>query len=161
MLSKTPMLIMFFALAAFAPSLAGTTGVMNGYVRDQNGRPAADAWVTVNSPNGPEIAQTDKHGFFVFMTLPPGTYIVQARKPGAATAYAIGARINSDQTTFLSFQFSPLRGCAADTPVTLASGRQTKQFKSLDVPLLEAYPPTAAPPVYLPLDLTFPPSMCL
>ena len=147
---KVTALVVVFALAACLRAIAGTTGVMNGYVRDEDGQPAANALVTVVSPSETRETYTDKSGFFVFLTLPPDVYSVQVQKDGTSGAYAIGARINSDQTTFLTFRFNLYRRCSAFAPVTLAADRRAEQFESFNVQLMQAYPPKTAPPILLP-----------
>ena len=40
--------------------LAGTTGIMNGYVRDAHGKPSADVRIEVVSPSKTAIRYTNK-----------------------------------------------------------------------------------------------------
>lgn len=134
---------------------------MNGYVRDESGQPAADVLVTVVSPSQTGKAYTDKRGFFTFLTLPPDVYTVVAEKAGTSNAYAMGVRINSDQTTFLNFRFHSYRGCPAFTRVTLATNAGSEQFGLIDVRRMEQYPPNIAPPVFLPMAPSVRPFMCL
>lgn len=149
---KVTVLVSLFALAACVRCVAGTTGVMNGYVRDESGHPAADVLVSVISPTQTGKTYTDKRGFFVFVALPPDVYSVEAEKSGTSDAYATDVRINSDQTTFLNFRFSSYRGCGpVFTPVTLAANQESEPFWSLDVRRMEQYPPNAAPLILLPM----------
>lgn len=143
-------LVLLFALAVCVRCLAGTTGVMNGYVRDLRGRPVAGVLVTVISPSQTDKTYTDKRGFFVFLTLPPDVYTVEAEKAGSY-AYAIGARIHSDQTTFLTFLYSAYRGCPTNMRVTLAANQSGEPFSSLDVRRIAQYPPHVAAPIRLPM----------
>ncbi|MHB8461688.1 MAG: carboxypeptidase-like regulatory domain-containing protein [Vulcanimicrobiaceae bacterium] len=119
---------------------------MNGYVRNWTGQPVANVRVTAVSPSDTCTTHTDKRGFFVCLTLPPDRYSVSAQKFGTSNAYAT-VRIDSDQTTFLVFRFNPLRNCPgyAQTPLT------AEPFRSLDLRLMNAYPPNVAPPIYFPI----------
>lgn len=130
---------------------------MNGYVRDERGQPVADVLVTAASPSDTCKAYTDKRGFFVCLTLPPDVYSVYAEKEGTSNGYARAVRINSDQTIFLVFRFSSYRRCPAFAPTRLAA----EPFMSLDVRLMEAYPPNVAPPIPLPMAPAARPFMCL
>jgi hypothetical protein len=81
---RTSALILFFIACVTARSLAGTTGVLNGYVRDYSGRLAGGA-VVVAIPRADVawarsgiVAHADNQGFFVFLDLAPGVYFVFA-----------------------------------------------------------------------------------
>ena len=148
---KVTALVLIFALSAFLQCVAGTTGIMHGYVRDIGGQPIADALVIVASPSQTDRTYTDKRGFFVFLTLPPDVYSVSAEKGGTSGAYAMGARIHSDQTTFLNLRVSRWIGCGAFlTPVTVSAYQESADTWSLDVSRMEQYPPNAVPPIRLP-----------
>ena len=158
---KVSALILLITFSTLARCLAGTTGVMNGYVRDDNGDPSASVLVTIASPGDMRSTLTDEHGFFVFLALPPGLYSVDARKRGGLSATASGARINSDQTTFLTFHFNRWLGCPGTVSVTIASDRRSTQFSSVDLQLVDAYPPNTAPPIFLPIAPRPHYTMCL
>ena len=147
---KVATIVLILVFFARVPGIAGTTGVMHGYVRDKNGQPVADALVSVASPSETAETYTDKHGFYVFLSLPPDVYTVWVKKDETSNAYAIGARVNSDQTTFLNFRFTSWTRCPAPTLVTLAANQGSDQFWSLDVQRIEEYPPNVAPPILLP-----------
>ena len=148
---KVSALALLVVLAAPIRCIAGTTGVLNGYVRDASGKPAANALVSVVSPSETEKTYTDKHGFFVFLTLPPDVYSISVEKPGTSNAYALGARIDSDQTTSLNFRFHNFLRCPAFTRVTIAANRGGDDYWSLDVRRMERYPSTIAPLITLPM----------
>ena len=148
---KVSALALLIALAACIRCIAGTTGVLNGYVRDASGKAAANALVSVLSPSEREKTYTDQHGFFVFLSLPPDVYSISVEKPGTSNAYALGARIESDQTISLNFRFHNFRRCPAFTRVTIAANRGGDDYLSLDVPRMERYPSTVAPLITLPL----------
>ena len=135
-------------LLAFANSvacLAGTSGVMSGYVRSAMGKPVANALVTAVSPSETCMTRTDTRGFFVCLTLPPDLYSVSAKKPGTSNAFGFNIRINSDQTTFLIFRFRSYRYC----PAYVSSPLPAAPFTSLDVKLMGEYPPKVAPTIAL------------
>lgn len=120
---------------------------MNGYVHDENGHPAADVRVVVISASGYATTYTDKRGFYVFLDLPPDVYNVNAVKTGTSNAYAIGVRIHSDQTTFLSFRFSSYLRCPAFTQASLGDDQRSAQFTSLNVRQMQSYPPNVSMPI--------------
>jgi hypothetical protein len=81
---RTFALMLFLIICVTAPSFAGTTGVLNGYVRDYRGGPAAGAVVVALPTAGVAWARSgitahaDTRGFFVFLDLAPGVYYVFA-----------------------------------------------------------------------------------
>ena len=154
---KTSVLAVFFVLASCVKCLAGTTGVIHGYVRDATGKPVANALVTATSPSQTCTAYTDKRGFYVCMALPPDVYSVVAQKTGTYGAYSGGVRVSSDQATFLVFQFDSYPRCQAFTPAPLSAA----PFISLDVRRMETYPRNVAPPIPLPMASTYRPPGCL
>lgn len=159
---KSAAIALIFAFAGCVECSAGTTGVMHGYVRDTGGHPVAGALVTVKSPSQNAETHTDKRGFFVFLTLPPDVYTVTAQKFGTSGAYAPGARIYSDQTTFLDLRINPHRLCGPMlNRVPLAAYQGSDQFWSLDTRLMEHYPPNTAPPILLPLVTPVQAFICL
>jgi hypothetical protein len=135
---------------------------MSGSIHDENGRPLADALVTAVSPSQTAETHTDKDGFFVFLTLPPDVYTVEAEKDGNSGAYAPGARVDSDQTTFLNLRVSSYQRCGSRfNRVTVAAYQGSDQFWSLDVRRMEQYPPNVAPPILLPSVTATHPFLCL
>lgn len=154
---KTTVFIVILALASCVECLAGTTGVMHGYVRSEIGQPVANAVVTATSPSDTCTTFTDKQGFFVCLSLVPDVYTVSAQKPGTSNAYAMGVRISSDQASFLVFQFSAWHHCPAYTRAPLAA----EPFVSLDVRRMETYPRNVAPAMPLPMVSFRRPAGCL
>ncbi len=142
---KNSALALLLAFACCAECFAGTSGGMSGYVRNWHGQPVAHALITAVSPSQTCTTQTDTHGFFVCLTLPPGLYLVSAKKPGTSNAFGFNIRINSDQTTFLIFRFRSYRYC----PAYVSSPLAADPFTSLDVKLMGEYPPNVAPPIAL------------
>lgn len=147
----TLVLTLIFALAACVRCVAGTTGIMDGYVRNENGQPVADALITVTSPSQTAETHTDSGGFFVFLALPPDVYTVKAEKPGTSGAYANPVRIDSDQPTFLNLHVSSWLRCGPmQNIVTIAAYQGSADFWSLDVRRMEQYPPNVAPLILRP-----------
>lgn len=148
---KAATIALIFAFAACAQCVAGTTGVMHGYVRDENGKPVADALVTVMSPSQTAETHTDSGGFFVYLALPPDVYTVAAQKPGTSGAYVTRVRIDSDQPTFLILHVSSWLHCGPmQNVVTIAVYRASADIWSLDVRRMEQYPPNVSPLILLP-----------
>ena len=140
---------LLLAFASCVECFAGTSGGMSGYVRNAMGKPVANVLVTAVSPSETCTTHTDRHGFFVCLTLPPDLYSVWAKKIGTSNAYAF-VRIHSDQTTFLDFSIDKyLRNCPEFTQAPLAAA----PFTSLDVKLMEAFPPNVAPRRPLPMAI--------
>ncbi len=158
---KVTALTLLFAFAVCTRCDAGTTGVLNGYVREANGKPAVGALVTVVSPRYIGKRYTDTHGFYVFLALLPDTYSVRVAKAGSSGAYTIGAGIASDQTTTLNFRFTSLRQCPRFTRITPAATRGDETFWSLDMRQMGRYPWNVAPLINLPLVPADPHYRCL
>ncbi len=88
-------------------ALAGTTGGINGYVRDVSNNPVANVLVTVNSPSEREAVRTDASGHFTFLTLPPDTYTISAAKDGFNPVSETGVTIFADQVQALNLEIKP------------------------------------------------------
>jgi hypothetical protein len=145
---KVVTLAALLAILAGAICDAGTSGVMSGYVRDDKGRPIADATVKVNSAQRYATGKTDKHGFFVFLDLPPDGYNVDVEKDGWIGAYESAVRIYSDQTVFLTLAFNARRHCPTFNIASLGADQRSEQFTSIDVRRMETFPsnvPVPAP----------------
>ena len=63
------------------PATAGNTGTLRGRVVSDNGV-YRRATVRVASPSAVETTVSDKNGFFVFISLPPDVYLVDAQATG-------------------------------------------------------------------------------
>ena len=138
---KVISLLLLLVLSVYTRCLAGTTGMMKGYVRDDHGQPAANVRIKVVSPSKTATRYTDKRGFFVFLDLPPDLYLVSTLKLGTSNALSGGVRINSDQTTFLTVRFNSFH-CPAIFRVV-----GSEQFTSLDVRQMEMSPPNVSSPI--------------
>ncbi len=144
---KITTLILLLVFSSCVECFAGTSGVLSGYVHTWSGQPVAHVIIIAKSPSQSCMTHTDKHGFFVCLTLPPDRYSVWAQKTGTKNAYGF-VRIDSDQTTFLDIRFHPLRQCSGIVNVRLTA----EPFTSLDVKLMENYPPNVAPLISLPMS---------
>jgi len=76
------------AMMCFAAAAAGL-GTVGGQVLDASGRPAADAFVTLQSSEGGHLqtAQTNAQGRFWFASLPEGQYSVRASDHGRVSEW--------------------------------------------------------------------------
>ncbi|MDE2481133.1 MAG: carboxypeptidase regulatory-like domain-containing protein [bacterium] len=135
-------LALLVALLSFGRGVAGTSGVLDGYVRDLGGHPIAGARVRVMSPGAVLDAVTDERGFFALVNVPPDRYMVVARKHGTTGAYAQGVRVNSDQTTFLRMHVSHWLHCGMlNVNPSIGSDASAEPFDSVDVRLAAQAPP--------------------
>lgn len=110
---------------------------MSGYARDENTAPIAGVDVIVVSASRTARTHTDARGFFAFIDLPPDVYTVSVEKVGFAPHSTPGARVNSDQTTFLAFTMIRW-SCGGHAYVV---EQRSDDFTSLDLRALSAYPP--------------------
>ncbi|HET9029765.1 MAG TPA: carboxypeptidase-like regulatory domain-containing protein [Candidatus Aquilonibacter sp.] len=155
---------LLFMLTLAAQGTAGTTGVLNGYVRDDAGRPEPDVRVSLQSRSGIAQAVTDERGFFAFIDLAPDRYTLYAHQlHGYRAAYSESVRVASDQTTFVSFRIGNLPRCGPRfIPSTIAMDQRSEPFISLDVRAMESQPPLATIPIALPpITYDYPPGRCL
>ena len=82
---------------------AGTTGSIAGTVLGTGtGSPIANAKVTAISGAEIQVARTDARGDFAFVSLTPGTYIVEIERDGYATAIRVGVHVAADSTARLA-----------------------------------------------------------
>jgi hypothetical protein len=108
-----------------APSPAGL-GTIGGQVLDLNGRPVANAHVTLQSSDGDHLqtTETNTQGRFWFPFLPEGQYSVRASDPGHVSEWRqniwVSPGLQTDVTLHLfrrqksnvSIAFPPLHGQA-------------------------------------------------
>ena len=107
-------------------ALAGTTGGLNGTVRDaKSGAPIANAKVTASSPSETSSTQTDASGHFVFLSLAPDTYSVSAEKGDYQAESQAGVTVFADSTQTVSLQLVSLK-----TIITLTSKAASNLVKS-------------------------------
>ena len=81
-------------------ALAGTTGGLQGVVRDgDNGAPIAGAKITVSSPSQTAVSTSDAGGHYVFLALSPDTYTVSVLKDGYNENSQSGLTIFADNVS--------------------------------------------------------------
>ncbi|MDQ6780281.1 MAG: carboxypeptidase-like regulatory domain-containing protein, partial [Candidatus Eremiobacteraeota bacterium] len=89
-------------------ALAGTTGNIEGTVRDQNGSPVAGAKVSVASPSQAATnLTTGPNGFWSALNLSPDTYTITASKEGYDPGVVYGVTVQADQTTRADVKLNP------------------------------------------------------
>lgn len=131
-------------LLTLCPAFAGTTGVLNGYARDENGQPTQEVTISAISSTGTYITHAARTGFYSFINLPPGNYTVNVEKLGFYPGSIVGVRINSDQTTYVLIRMVK-RGCAGSGASAVIDQR-AQDFTSFQLTQTERYPPGASLP---------------
>jgi protocatechuate 3,4-dioxygenase beta subunit len=71
-----------FTPIAIAQTGSGNTAMVSGIVRDERGHALSDAVVFANSAADVEQTRTDQNGRFIFLSLIPSEYRIEAVKPG-------------------------------------------------------------------------------
>jgi hypothetical protein len=134
-----PLAICLAALATITalPVHAGTSGVLNGFARDERGAPIAAVQIKAVSASRYATARTDAHGFFSFIDLPPDFYTIAVEKLGFIAGSYARTRVNSDQTTFFTVEL--VRGGCHSGPGQ-AVDQRSEDFVSLDLRVPAVYP---------------------
>ncbi|MDE2481134.1 MAG: carboxypeptidase regulatory-like domain-containing protein [bacterium] len=140
---RTATLAILIALIACGRCLAGTSGVLNGYLRDTLGRPIVGARVVAVAESSYARTVTDRHGFFAFLDLPPDLYSVLVGNDDGRDAYALGVRVQSDQTTFLPVSVMLAR-CPTVVQNTVSADQSAQTFRSVDLTRAAMQPPNVA-----------------
>jgi hypothetical protein len=93
------------AASFLAPSPAGAaggqTGVVNGTVLDDTGKPLADVTVALSSPSGSYTTKSNGAGFFSFLSVDLDTYVLSIQAPGFETVVDRGITIQGGNTLAL------------------------------------------------------------
>jgi hypothetical protein len=123
----TACLLFACVLLTVAPSSAGTTGVLSGYVFDSDGRtPHVNATVAVSlcrdflvydwSCTEVDQRQTDIHGRYVFISLGPGYYSVYASVASTrlGSPCRTQATVDANSTTFANLDMNDFSKCICD-----------------------------------------------
>jgi hypothetical protein len=88
--------------AAIGSAQAGTTGNFSGFVRDEFGKPIANATVKVLSASDWRVAHTDANGFYTIMALSVDTYTLAIEKNGYNPQSIPGLLVSSDASNRVS-----------------------------------------------------------
>ncbi|MEO7201934.1 MAG: carboxypeptidase-like regulatory domain-containing protein [Candidatus Tumulicola sp.] len=94
------------ALLAPAVTIAGTTGELTGTVRlsyPNSQSPIAGATVTITSEVQNERTTTDARGYFCFVSLAPGSYVVSVSRYGYETTNST-VLISADNESWLTVE---------------------------------------------------------
>ncbi len=89
------------ALIWSGAALAGTTGKINGVVKDQKGAPLPGASVLIEGTKQGAVA--DANGYYVIINVSPGTYRLTASLIGYDKVTKSSVGVIADQTTTLDF----------------------------------------------------------
>ncbi len=84
-------------------ALAGTTGNINGTVRDTSGAPVAGVEVQAIAPSMSRTATTDAGGHFTLLSLQPDTYTINLTREGFQSISFPGVVVFADQTQTLAY----------------------------------------------------------
>lgn len=106
------LLVLLGLLAAFMGqaswAAAGTLGGIGGIVSDaKSGAPIAGAVVKITSPSEALTVNTDAHGHYFALSLPPDDYTLTAQKDGYETTSLSGYSVNADQTQQYDLRLEP------------------------------------------------------
>src|ERR1700685_827324 len=99
---------LIFALAANA-QFAGGLGTLSGSVLDQQGKPVADASVTIQTSDGlrPHATHTDSNGHFEFTRFEAGQYDVRAYSNKVFSDWSKRLVIRPKKETEITLRLSP------------------------------------------------------
>lgn len=136
-----PAVFVALALAAVAPSAAGTTGTIQGFVTDASGHAIAAASVAVASPTYIAHTVSGADGFYSLNGLPVDTYRVAFAKDGYQSEVVTGVTVVQDQVVRLNGRLSievktlghvTVRGQASVVQPTQTSDTYTVSQNQLD-----------------------------
>lgn len=125
-----------FMLAAVTvppTALAGTTGTINGVVRDaQSGAPIANVRITASSPSQSESTTSNSAGYYALQALTPDTYTVSFQGEGYTPASQPGVTVQQDLVYKLDFRLTKeIKTIAKVT--SRAAGNLVKPYEGTDV----------------------------
>ncbi|MBI2965514.1 MAG: carboxypeptidase regulatory-like domain-containing protein, partial [Chloroflexi bacterium] len=104
-MTRKPLFLTFAVLALAllrpCPATAGTTGKINGFVRDQKGAPLPGANVTLDGARQGAVA--DAKGYYVIINIFPGVYTLTASLIGYDRVSKSPVIVIADQTTTVDF----------------------------------------------------------
>ncbi len=105
-------------LAAASLHAQGTTGKIEGTVRDPAGAPIAGAQVVI--PGTAFVTFTNEHGYYFLNNVPAGVLTVRALYVGYAPSEVQGARVFADQTLTVDHLLEPRAVELQEITVTVA-----------------------------------------
>ena len=94
-------LVCFSFLVVCGLAEAATTGKITGQVVDTNGESLPGANITLEGTD--RGATTDADGYYLILSVDPGTYVLKASMVGYTASTKTGVRANSDVTTTVDF----------------------------------------------------------
>ncbi|MGD1210522.1 MAG: carboxypeptidase-like regulatory domain-containing protein [Candidatus Acidiferrales bacterium] len=105
---------LFVLILATLGVTAGTsakvaTGTLAGTVLDAQGKPVADAVVTIQTSDGrqPHATRTDSKGRFEFKRFETGQYDLHAQSNGNFSEWAKRISVHSNKTTSITLRLPP------------------------------------------------------
>jgi outer membrane receptor protein involved in Fe transport len=81
-----------------ASAAGGQTGIVNGTVLDDTGKPLSGVTVVLASPSGRYSSKTDRAGFFSFLSVDVDTYVLSIEVPGYIPIVQSGVTIQGGNT---------------------------------------------------------------
>jgi Carboxypeptidase regulatory-like domain/TonB dependent receptor len=113
------LLAVFMLCVASMQAQSPTTGQITGTVKDPSGAVIAGAKITVTSVGGVQRSTTsDAEGHYTFSLVPPGSYRIEAEKPGFAKGTAENIAVGITETTNL------------DIPLQVAAEKSTVEVRA-------------------------------
>ncbi len=126
---------LLFVAVTIARVAAGQTsgGVFRGEVRDPSGAIVPGARVVIRSnDNGTQVnAESNNDGLYITSTVIPGSYTLNATKPGFETEVFGPVTLEVDQTVRVDFKLKT--GAASESVQVTASGTQLLYTESAEV----------------------------
>ncbi|MBV9103961.1 MAG: carboxypeptidase regulatory-like domain-containing protein [Candidatus Eremiobacteraeota bacterium] len=103
--------------ACTATAFAGTTGQVEGRITDTQGRPLANASITLASTGVRLFTKSDEHGHYHFLSLYPDDYVLTVNRSGNMSFVSMWFEVQADQTTTCNVRLDPaLTGLYAMRP---------------------------------------------
>ena len=118
---------------SFSFGLAGTTGTVRGHVEDRESKtPLAGVTVTVSSPSGTSTTRTDAQGNYLFISLNPDTYSLEAQRSGYDPVSVAGVTVFADNVAIANVEMNAALKTIART-VSRAAGNLVRSADTQDV----------------------------
>ncbi|MCS7210019.1 MAG: TonB family protein [Chloroherpetonaceae bacterium] len=147
-------LLLFAVFTLVFCSLSFSQGRLVGRVADESNNPVAAATVYVVSPNLTQATVTNASGYFTFLDLPFGSYVLKAYKRGfpswqkelsisAASTFRVDVRLVEKPTVIASAETKPVQKEAREAKETKPA--RPKEEREGKPPVLAQAPAPAAP----------------